>query len=287
MSDLLGDMPNSPWNTPSWSSEPDDLDGLLYAADRGTPPSADLRPAADVVAALTAPPSPGELRGLDAALVAFRAEHGMSPTYPRHRYRARRMRARFVVAGSAFAVAFGGATAAAFTGVLPPPAQKVAHALVGAPPVSAPPSRSAGSGQSTHAAPGGVITSGQPRVAGLCTAYRAASKHGHTRFLHSTSFQRLAAAAGGVNRIDAFCAAVPSRGAGTGRNAPPPATPGHGRPSGSPAPSRTHPGGPQGRSAHSSRSTHPTQPGKGLGRTRSGSPSAHPRPHGGSPTSTG
>lgn len=280
-------MPNSPENSPSWSSEPDDLDGLLFAG-RGTPPSADLQPAADVVAALTAPPSPGELRGLDAALRAFRSEHGMSPTYPRHRYRARRMRARFVVAGSAFAVAFGGATAAAFTGVLPPPAQKVAHALVGAPPASAASSsRSGGSTRSTRTAPGGVITSGQPRVTGLCTAYRAASKHGHTRFLHSTSFQRLAAAAGGVDRIDAFCAAVPSRGAGDGRNAHRPDTPGRGRPSGSSAPTRKHPGGPPGRSAHSSRPAHQTRPGKGLGRTRSGSPSAHPHPHGGSPSPTG
>jgi hypothetical protein len=269
-------MSNSPWNSPSSSSEPDDLDALLSGLGRGTPPSADLRPAVDVVSALTAPATRGELRGLETALSAFRAEHGMSPTFPRGRSGSRRLRARLVVAGGAVAVAFGGASAAAFTGALPAPVQKVVHALAGGHRPASPPSPTVAYTRSTRPAPA-VIASARPRIVGLCTAYRAASKHGDTRFLRSAEFRRLATAAGGTDHVASFCAAVPTRpvvtpgGRASGR---PSSVPGSGRPSGLTVP--TH--------APSTHATHAPgttgRPGKGKGRTQTSPPGSRPsNPH--------
>jgi hypothetical protein len=171
---------------------------------------------------------------------------------------------RTIVIGTRAAVAAGIAVlaaatgAAAYTGSLPGPLQRVAHSVVGAPADdqgsgdatdeatdeatdSATPTESPTGSDTSHAAVGPDATG--PAAFGLCTAW---SKGGLATT--SVSYLNLSTAAGGADGIAAYCATIVKPGS----------TATH--PSGSPT---SHPGG--------SPTSHP-----------GGSPTSHP---GGSPTS--
>jgi hypothetical protein len=117
-----------------------DLAALL-AGKTDVPPG--LRPAADVLAALSAGPSPRELAGEARALAEFRRRAG-APA-PRHRAHgtaglSSRLSAKVAAGAAAAAVVLGGAATAAFADVLPAPIQRLAHVVIGAPDApSAPP----------------------------------------------------------------------------------------------------------------------------------------------------
>jgi len=96
-----------------------------------------LQPVADVLAALTAEPSPGELAGEARALAEFRQQNGAPvPRRGAHRgaaKRAPRLGTKVTVAATGMAVLVGGATTAAFANMLPAPIQRLAHDAIGAP----------------------------------------------------------------------------------------------------------------------------------------------------------
>jgi hypothetical protein len=111
-----------------------DLDALLA----GTADAASgLRPVADLLAALTAEASTGELAGEARALAGFRHRTGVP--VPRRRARRRparltsRLGAKAGAALTAVAVVLGGTATAAFANALPAPIQRLAHDAFGAP----------------------------------------------------------------------------------------------------------------------------------------------------------
>ena len=128
-------------------------DADLVALIAGTPGSAPgLRPVADILAALTAEATAGELAGEGRAMAEFR-RRARAPETRRHarrsagrprivrprnaRPRATRLTYRLGVklgaAATGVAVVLGGAATAAFAGMLPAPIQRFAHEIIGAP----------------------------------------------------------------------------------------------------------------------------------------------------------
>jgi hypothetical protein len=128
-------MPNIPQSPLQDGSAATDADlAALLAGKWDVAPS--LRPVADVLAALSAGPSPGELVGEARALAAFGRRAGV----PVPRQRARRGTAGLtsrlstkVAAAATTAVLLSGAATAAFADVLPAPIQRLAHDAFGAP----------------------------------------------------------------------------------------------------------------------------------------------------------
>lgn len=235
-------------------NDPDGSDPLALdqaAAERllaGDLDPGDLPPAyarvAEVLAAAAGPPTIDELAGAAPALAAFkaahppaspRAEHGRTAQRSAEHGRAARrrpapgrpagagrLRAGLAALAVAAAVSVGG-TAAAVTGNLPAPVQRLARAVL--PGTSDPGAGSLVRGAvpraggkapavTTSRAPG-TSTSGtgpQPgapalttqAARGLCTAW-SAGQGDRGKKLDSTSFQALAAAAGGADQIPAYC----------------------------------------------------------------------------------
>ena len=207
---------------------------------------AGLRPAAALLAALTAAPQDDELAGHARVLAEFR-RRGLPARARRPARRRRRsltsLTARAAAAAAVAATALGGVAAAAYTGALPAPAQQFAHGMIGAP--SPQPSHRPGTPQATPARTDAVGPDATgPAAFGLCTAYAHAKAHG-TASQKAVAFRNLAAAAGGAAKIAAYCTAVPH--------------PGNSQP-GQPASAPTHPAG------------HPSS-------HATGKPSSHPTPH--------
>jgi hypothetical protein len=111
-----------------------DLDVLLAGMADAAP---GLRPVADILAALTAEASAGELAGEARALAEFRHRGGLPVPRQRARRRPAGLTSRLgVKAGAAItaaAMVLGGAATAAFANVLPAPIQRLAHDAFGAP----------------------------------------------------------------------------------------------------------------------------------------------------------
>jgi hypothetical protein len=254
------DMPNIPGSQRADVPELPDgaLDALLTGDLVTDEACAGLQPAAALLAALNAAPQDGELAGHARALAEFRHRGGM----PAHARRSARRRPRLLISlltaraaaavAAAAAAALGGVAAAAYTGILPAPAQQFAHSMIGAP--SSQPSHRPGTPQPSHrpgtpqATPARTDAVGPdatgPAAFGLCTAYAHAKAHG-TASQKAMAFRNLAAAAGGAAKIAAYCTAVPHPG---------------GSQSGQPASVPAHPAGPS--------ASHPT-----------GKPSSQPTPH--------
>jgi hypothetical protein len=157
------------------------------------------------------------------------------------------------VAVLAAVLSIGGVAAA--TGVFPRPAKSPGHGPGstggggGAPTTAAPGRNGATTTEAERARGGGTATgpdASGPAKEGLCRAWRAGEGAQNGKREDSTAFQALAAAAGGVDRIDAYCQAVtpehpkdkqedkgssssprngtppPAHGSGNGQGAPPP-----------------------------------------------------------------
>jgi hypothetical protein len=154
-------MPNTPHSPLQDGSAVTDTDlEALLAGNRDVAPW--LRPMADVLAALSAEPSRGELAGEARALAEFRRRAGV----PRSRQRARRgtagLRTKVAAGGAAAVVVLGGAATAAFADVLPAPFQRLAHDAIGAP--FEPSAVQHGRVHGKPAAPGQVVSHGQPKA---------------------------------------------------------------------------------------------------------------------------
>jgi len=121
-----------------------------------------LRPVADVLAALSAEPSRGELTGEARAVAEFRRRTRV----PVSRRRARRgtvgLRTKAAAGAAAAVVVLGGAATAAFADVLPAPIQRFAHDAIGAPYKSS--ALQPGRAHGKTAAPGQFASHGQPKA---------------------------------------------------------------------------------------------------------------------------
>ena len=196
----------------------DHLDAFM--ADDHPPAAVD-----PLLRALAADPSSEELSGLSDALGHFRDAFPMSVTPVRTTWRNHMLSAHFgVKVGAAVAgltLALGGTAFAAFSGSLPIAAQNLAHTVIGAPaapPSSVPPEHpsatasesedAASARASVSATPVGPDASG-PAAFGLCTAWTAHQSGGaSTNPEDSVAFKNLATAAGGADKIAAYCATV-------------------------------------------------------------------------------
>jgi hypothetical protein len=170
---------------------------------------------AEVLVALQAPPDRREVADWGQALTVYREMAGRPGTPGRPgipgRSRSRRPRsiarplgARLAAAAGATAIAvLGAGAAAAYTGSLPAGLQKFAHAAIVAPDVR---------GNSPAPAPGGTLRPRGPSVPGpaaygLCNA----AEHG-TASQRAVAFRNLVHAAGGADKVAAYCASVPHPG---------------------------------------------------------------------------
>jgi hypothetical protein len=176
-------------------------------------------PVARLVAAARAPARRYELSGEEAAAFAFRSARvtGVGPR-PRHAATRGRRWAGAVgvkVAAVVFAVAAGGVAVAAGTGVLPNPIINTSTPTDPGRPSwrSAAPSSSNADRQTQM--PGAGSPTGSPSPfgaehaapAGLCRAYQASGSE-PGKSMDSAAFLALVAAAGGEDRIEAYCLAV-------------------------------------------------------------------------------
>ncbi len=205
--DALGDQPVDPFLVERLIRDPASAAG------------GEERALVDLFAALRAPAgadelsaSPGHLAAFDAH-VATRAARTSSLPPRRKTMISTLMAAKATVAAAALATLTVGTAAAAFTGSLPDQLQDVAHHAVGAPasghgstatrePSARPTSRptaTATAGPSTQPGRGPDATGDAQK--GLCTAFL----HGGLATT-STAYRNLAAAAGGTDGIDDFCA---------------------------------------------------------------------------------
>jgi hypothetical protein len=204
------DMPTFPWST---QPEAGALDALLSGRAKPEETPAELRPVAEVLVALQAPPGQREVAGWEAALTVYRELAGRpgTPGRPgtrRPRSIASLLSARVAAAAGAAAIAvLGGGAAAAYTGSLPAALQKFAHAAFAAPAVHestagpAPTGTGHGVGPSVR---GGAAY-------GLCNAYQHAEEHGNAS-QQAVAFRNLVNAAGGAGQVAAYCASVPQPG---------------------------------------------------------------------------
>jgi hypothetical protein len=191
------------------------------------------------LAAAAAPARPHELAGLPAALEAYRAA-GRHPVPPRQRKgwlaRVLTIKVGLLLA----ATTAGGVALATTTGTLPLPLSRPAPVA----PTSVP------SSPRPAVAPRPVVVSARPSpsLLGLCRAY--ATDHGKS--LDSPTFTGLASAAGGPDRVDAFCAALLA--------SPVDASPSAARPDHPTEPPSDHPSGKGGDHGTGPPSGHPPHP---------------------------
>ena len=211
-----------------------------------------------LLAAAAAAPTPGELAGQEAALAELRAVARARPAAtvapvlaspPR-----RRRRTGLAVVVVVGALATGGAAGAA-TGHLPGPVREAARTILGtgggqAPPAStdtgqppAPVKRPAGAGGGLPGSrPGRTTGTGPdagpaatPNLAGLCQAFLSGNGAEEGGKLDATAFEALARAAGGQERVPAYCQDLlpgdkkikeptPSNSGGQGQSGPPATT---------------------------------------------------------------
>jgi hypothetical protein len=232
-----------------------DADRLLDREPAGAQ-NADL---ARLLAAAAGPARPGELAGERAAVAAFRREFGREartgvavPARPARRPRRPRRRVAVVAALSAVLLAAGGTAYAATTGRLPDAVQRVVEDMFsGNGPASTPPtdpaspngSTAAGpsptgpaSGAASPAAPGGVAPGVDvARLTGLCRSWEATRGNPHSNAISPEDLRVLATAAGGEDRIEAYCAALLNRPAPPAKSDKPGnPNPGGGRPTAPP-----------------------------------------------------
>ncbi len=198
-------MPNFSWLSRRDASAIEDaaLAALLSGTEAPGDLPAGLQPAADVVAALRARPASDELVGENVALAEFRARVGVSdPAGQRHRRRPSLLTslasAKAVAAAAVVAIAVGGVATAAYAGALPSSAQRIAHELIDAPQGH----KTATTTSDTK--PANSRPHHHFKVPALCVAFFRAEQHG-TAAQKKAAFEKLEKAAGGANKIAAYC----------------------------------------------------------------------------------
>jgi len=193
---------------------------------------------AELLAAAAAAPSSAELAGQAAVLTELRAVTRARPPAigPSRRARTSRRRRRtgLAVVVAAAALVTGGVAGAA-TGHLPGPVRAAGRAILGsdggtpststqAGQPSGPVKRPAGSGGGLGGArpgvstgPGGAGTAAAPNPEGLCQAFVSGNGAEQGGKLDATAFEVLARAAGGQDRVGAYCQALVEKDQASGK----------------------------------------------------------------------
>jgi len=218
---------------------------------RGVPGARDAagRLGAQLAAAASAA-QPHELAGLPAALEAFRAVGRQPAIEPRRGSMIKAFLAKLLTIKAAAILACGaagGVALAAGTGAVPNPLTR--------PPVSTPQHVEHSGRPSAHpAADRSHLPS--PSLLGLCRAFAAGAGKQQGKSLSDPAFSALIKAAGGQEKVAAFCASLPTPSDGPrphpSDSAHPSAPVDHRGPGG------THPGGPPASHPEGPPSTHPT-----------------------------
>ena len=236
----------------------DTVEQLLTGAYPPGQAPAGYEEVAQLLAAAAAAPAPGELAGQEAALAELRAVARARPAAATAPVLAspprRRRRTGLAVVVVVGALATGGAAGAA-TGHLPGPVREAARIILGtgggqAPPAStdagqppAPVKRPAGAGGGLPGSRPGVSSSrgpgigpaASPNLEGLCQAFVSGNGTEEGGKLDATAFEALARAAGGQERVPAYCQDLlpgdkklkeptPSNSGGQGQSGPPATT---------------------------------------------------------------
>jgi len=199
---------------------------------------------AKLVAAAAAPATTEELAGEPAAVDRFAAAARSGfPTRAFLTRRAgvptRRFGVKAAVAVLAAVLSIGGVAAA--TGVFPAPAQPAADHGPGSGTATPGSSDAATTAAARNRQRGSDTATGPdasgPAKHGLCRAWKAGKGGEHGKREDSTAFRALAAAAGGADKIAAYCqATTPGRSAGQEHGQGPPPDRGSGRGNGEPPP---------------------------------------------------
>jgi hypothetical protein len=171
---------------------------------------------APLLRALNAPAGERELDGLDGAVRSFRVAQVSSPPH-----RSRRASMIFTLAGAklgatlaALAVGVGGVATVAYVSASAPAATPEAHSTPAGSPTSVdatthartPSGAPTSTGSSGTGSAVGPDATG-PAAHGLCTAWSHVADKG--KAAKSPAFRNLASAAGGVDHVDSWCAALP------------------------------------------------------------------------------
>ena len=193
------------------------LAALLAGTEAPAEPAPGLRPVVDILAALRADPTRAELAGEARALAEFRRGTGAAALSGRSRHRkARVLPSRFgakaAAAAGIAALSVGGLATAALVGVLPGPAQRIAHQDFGVPPPPAGPGSSRVTPQTHHAArrvPASPPPTTNPVTGSAvhtwgCTAYARARAHG-SALQQAIDFHYLSKEAGGAGQVSTYC----------------------------------------------------------------------------------
>lgn len=262
-----GTSPLDPWTLESLLAEGGELGTPEILGAPGTSALAML------IAAARGPAVATELLGEDEILAAFRNPEsaGISSHAARRSRRSAMLSAllssKIALAAAVGVVAMGGASAAAYAGVLPAPVQDFAHHTIGAP---APKAANAVGPDATGDA-----------AYGLCQAFATDKVHGKAD--QSVAYRNLATAAGGAANIEAFCRTVQDQKRASATASP----------TDEPSAKPTDPGeqGRQNRDAHAQGAASPSSdPGqqRGKSQTQHGSPAPDGGSAGSAPvTSTG
>jgi hypothetical protein len=189
------------------------LDGAVHEQD--VPP--DYRDVLHVLTAAAAPAAP--IPGAEAAAVAAFRSARSPADQPRRKSVFSKLLGAKALAALVLGAASVGTAAAAAAGALPDSAQATVHRVVAKVPA---PDRAAAAGSATGAraasatrsrpTPTAAADGTLPGAAGLCQAYRSGQGGEKGGRLDSAGFERLSTAAGGADRIDAYCATVTAAG---------------------------------------------------------------------------
>ncbi|GLZ35093.1 hypothetical protein Lesp02_72800 [Lentzea sp. NBRC 105346] len=159
----------------------------------------------DLLAAAAAPARESELSGEGAAMAAFRSAQLAPATHPRRRSMIKIGLAKLLTAKAAAVavVAAGGIAVAAAAGGLPGPDNDAPKPQHGNQVVE-----HTGNGEkpATKEKGNGDNPSPSPSLKGQCQAYTAGAGEDHGKKRDNPSFAALAAAAGGEDKVDTFCA---------------------------------------------------------------------------------
>jgi hypothetical protein len=174
----MQNIPQSPLQDGSAVSDADLV--ALLAGKWDVAPA--LQPVADVLAALSAEPSLGELAGETRAVAEFRRRTGV-PAPRRHARRrtaglTSRLSAKAAAGAAAATLVLGGAATAAFANMLPAPIQRFAHDFIGAP--DAPSTAQPVPARAKPTAPGQVASHGTSKSSAKThSTSRHPNRHGH------------------------------------------------------------------------------------------------------------
>jgi hypothetical protein len=209
--------------------------------------SAATDPLARLLAAAAAPPTARELAGEDAALAAFldarRLPAAAAGGTLLQAARGRLFTLKVAALAAATTAALGGVAIAAGTGSLPGQgsgkASGVTSSATGSPDGRTDVGRPAHTPAATPTVPGSLGGAApSPSLVGLCQAYEARPAASRSKALEAPAFGALVAAAGGADRVPAYCVAVLAAHAEAGKSD----KPGHGtKPTEKPAPDKPEP----------------------------------------------